>query len=94
MLFRSRDALKKDSRGLSRGRRETLAPGSQALSGGEAKDSALLSSRDAGLLEPPERPQGPRPRELRAFFSCMAWRAIPQLSLATRMEDGFRTDFL
>ena len=23
----------------------------------EAKDSALLSSRDAGLLEPPERPQ-------------------------------------
>ena len=28
---------------------------SQALSRGEAKDSALLSSRDAGLLEPPER---------------------------------------
>ena len=26
---------------------------------GEAKDSAPLSSRDAGLLEPPERPQGP-----------------------------------
>ena len=26
---------------------------------GEAKDSAVLSSRDAGLLEPPERPQGP-----------------------------------
>ena len=26
--------------------------------GREAKDSALLSSRDAGLLEPPERPQG------------------------------------
>ena len=25
---------------------------------GEAKDSALLSSRDAGLLEPHERPQG------------------------------------
>ena len=25
-----------------------------------AKDSALLSSRDAGLLEPPERPQGRR----------------------------------
>ena len=34
-------------------------PGSQASSRGEAKDSALLSSRDAGLLEPPERPQGP-----------------------------------
>ena len=31
------------------------APGSQASSRGEAKDSALLSSRDAGLLEPPER---------------------------------------
>ena len=29
-------------------------PGSQASSRGEAKDSALLSSRDAGLLEPPE----------------------------------------
>ena len=33
-------------------------PGSQASSRGEAKDSALLPSRDAGLLEPPERPQG------------------------------------
>ena len=31
-------------------------PGSQASSRGEPKDSALLSSRDAGLLEPPERP--------------------------------------
>ena len=30
----------------------------QASSRGEAKDSALLSSRDAGLSEPPERPQG------------------------------------
>ena len=30
-------------------------PGSQASSRGEAKDSALLSSRDAGPLEPPER---------------------------------------
>ena len=29
-------------------------PGSQASSRGEAKDSALLSSRDAGLLEPPK----------------------------------------
>ena len=29
-------------------------PGSQASSRGEAKDSALLLSRDAGLLEPPE----------------------------------------
>ena len=33
-------------------------PRSQASSRGEANDSALLSSRDAGLLEPPERPQG------------------------------------
>ena len=32
-------------------------PGSQASSRGEAKDSALLSSRDKDLLEPPERPQ-------------------------------------
>ena len=33
-------------------------PGSQASSRGEANDSTLLSSRDAVLLEPPERPQG------------------------------------
>ena len=33
-------------------------PGSQASSRGQAKDSALLSSRDAGLLEPPERLPG------------------------------------
>ena len=32
-------------------------PGSQTSSRGEAKDSALLSSRDKDLLEPPERPQ-------------------------------------
>ena len=37
---------------------DARAPRSQASSRGEAKDSALLSSRDAGLLEPPERPQG------------------------------------
>ena len=36
-------------------------PGSQTSSRGEAKDSALHSSRDAGLLEPPERPQGSQP---------------------------------
>ena len=30
----------------------------KSLTRGEAKDSALVSSRDAGLLEPPERPQG------------------------------------
>ena len=33
-------------------------PGSQASSRGEAKDSALLSSRDADLLEPTEWPEG------------------------------------
>ena len=33
-----------------------LGQESQASSRREAKDSALLSSRDAGLLEPPERP--------------------------------------
>ena len=32
-------------------------PGSQASSRGEAMDSDLPSSRDAGLLEPPVRPQ-------------------------------------
>ena len=37
-------------------------PGSQASSRGEAKDSALLSSRDAGLLEPPERGRPSRAR--------------------------------
>ena len=37
---------------------DLLPPWSQASPRGEAKDSALLSSRDAGLLEPPERPQG------------------------------------
>ena len=34
---------------------DPVPAGSQASSRGEAKDSALLSSRDAGLLEPPER---------------------------------------
>ena len=34
------------------------SPGESGLSRGEAKDSALLSSRDAGLWDPPERPQG------------------------------------
>ena len=33
-------------------------PGSQASSLGEAKDSALLSSRDGYLLEPTEWPKG------------------------------------
>ena len=51
------------TRGLTREGRDLgvafqAPPGSQASSRGEAKDCALLSSRDAGLLEPPERPQG------------------------------------
>ena len=33
-------------------------PGSQASPRGQAKDAALLSSRDADLLEPTEWPQG------------------------------------
>ena len=57
-----------------------LAPGGlcaagemvQASSRGEAKDSALLSSRDAGLLEPPERPQG-------SPASSSVWREDPGL---------------
>ena len=39
---------------------------------GEAKDSALLSSRDAGLLEPPEQPQG-------SPASSSVWREDPGL---------------
>ena len=44
----------------------------QASSRGEAKDSALLSSRVAGLLEPPERPQG-------SPASSSVWREDPGL---------------
>ena len=47
-------------------------PGSQASSRGEAKDSALLSSRHAGHLEPPERPQ-------ESPASSSVWRADPGL---------------
>ena len=49
-----------------------LDPGSQASSRGEAKDSALLSSRDAGLLEPPEWRQG-------SPASSSVWREDPGL---------------
>ena len=60
---------------LSRGDRDLgvafqAPPGSQASSRGEAKDSALLSSRDAALLEPPERPQG-------SPASSSVWREDP-----------------
>ena len=42
-------------------------PGSQILSRGEAKDSALISSRDRNLLEPTECPKGGQ-------ASCGVWR--------------------
>ena len=42
-------------------------PGSQSLSRGEAKDSALLLSRDRYLLEPTEWPNGSQ-------TSCGVWR--------------------
>ena len=40
---------------------------SQALSGGEAKDSILLSSRDGYLLEPTKWPKGSQ-------ASCGVWK--------------------
>ena len=42
-------------------------PGSQISSRGEAKDSALISSRDRNLLEPTECPKGGQ-------ASCGVWR--------------------
>ena len=57
---------------------------SRNLCRGEAKDSALLSSRDAGLLEPPERPQGSPAsssvwRDVHGIFQSrtLEWVAIP-----------------
>ena len=57
--------LEHPQRGANRGSQETGGPAPPRLSSRDtgpwavlAKDSALLSSRDAGLLEPPERPQG------------------------------------
>ena len=57
---------------LSRGHRDLgvafqTLPGSQASYRGEAKDSALLSSRDGYLLEPTEWPTGSQ-------ASCGVWR--------------------
>ena len=48
------------SAGLGFGVAFQAPPGSQASSRGEAKDFALLSSHDAGLLEPPRRSAGRR----------------------------------
>ena len=56
-------------------------PGSQASSRGEAKDSALLSSRDAGLLEPPERPQG-------SPASSSVWRVLDAWGWCTGTTQG------
>ena len=57
---------------VSRGDRDLgvaflMHPGSQSLSRGEAKDSALLSSCDGYLLEPTEWPKGSQ-------ASCGVWR--------------------
>ena len=57
---------------VSRGDRDLgvaflMHPGSQSLSRGEAKDSALLSSCDGYLLEPTEWPKG-------SEASCGVWR--------------------
>ena len=57
---------------VSRGDRDLgvaflMHPGSQSLSRGEAKDSALLSSCDGYLLEPTEWPKGSQ-------SSCEVWR--------------------
>ena len=57
---------------VSRGDRDLgvaflMHPGSQSLSRGEVKDSALLSSCDGYLLEPTEWPKGSQ-------ASCGVWR--------------------
>ena len=62
---------------LSRGDRDLwvasqIPPGSQASSRGEAKDSALFSSRDRYFLEPTEWPKGSQ-----AF--CGVWREDSRL---------------
>ena len=65
-------------------------PGSQASPRGQAKDAALLSSRDADLLEPTEWPQGSQ-----AFSSV--WREDSALcsgsgrkrTLSSREDGGF-----
>ena len=45
-------------------------PGSQDWPGGEAKDSAFLSSRDTDLLEPTEWTQGCRARKFEMSHGC------------------------
>ena len=69
-------------------------PGSQASSRGEAKDSALLSSRDAGLLEPPERAWrgGARPgsRVTGAISVYTAMRCAPDRHLRSTVSHLIR----
>ena len=82
-------------------------PGSQASSRGEAKDSALLSSRDApGSPVPstPERREGLRacywegPSELPSapgwLIDVFGFRAALQLPLCPRSEDGIKPNKL
>ena len=49
------------------------------MSRGEAKDSALLSSRDVGLLEPPERRQGSPASSIHEILQerMLKWVAMP-----------------
>ena len=62
-------------------------PGSQASSRGEAKDSALLLSRDGYLLEPTEWPTGSQ-------ASCGVWREDSGLlsSQCRKIRPSFRDD--
>ena len=72
-------------------------PGSQASSRGEAKDSALLSSRDAGLLEPPERPHGwRRTRGSLRSSSCLGRKPprAPQLEETPETPPSSRAEGL
>ena len=68
---------------LSRWTTAIFHPWSQASSRGEAKDSAFLSSRDADLLEPPERLQGSNQsilKEISHGISLEGLHRIPRLS--------------
>ena len=70
---------------LSKGHRDLrfafqTHPGSQASCRREAKDSALLSSRDGHLLEPTLWPKGSQ-------ASCEVWREDLGLAILLRMEE-------
>ena len=55
------------------------------------KDSALLSSRDAGLLEPPERPQG-SPASSSVWSSPMATAEFSKFAGILSANDKYRKD--